>query len=127
MFVTSDSGGLFKSINGGLTWDRIDELPVIFTQDVAYVDSQTVLVTAKADFKTQNGGGLWRGSRFADDWAPVSLPLPDPSVRLSAYGISVGGGGRIIAVATSIGVFVSTNGGSTWSYSNIFGGSEKRV
>lgn len=127
MFVTSDSGGLFKSITGGLTWDRIDELPVIFTQDVAYLDSHTLLVTAKADFKTANGGGLWRSDSGGDAWAQVPLPLPDPSVRVSGYGISVGGGGRIIAVGTSVGVFVSTNGGSTWRYSNIFGGPEKRV
>src|SRR4051812_20986623 len=60
IFVASDTGGLFKTVDGGLRWTHVDTLPVIFTQSVVFVNSEVLLVTAKADYKTTNGGGVWR-------------------------------------------------------------------
>jgi photosystem II stability/assembly factor-like uncharacterized protein len=122
MFVASDSGGLFKTLNGGMSWTHVPfaDLPVIFTQSVAYVSSTTILVSATADFKAANGGGVWRSTDGGDTWEP--RPLPEAPARLSAYEISVGNGGSPIAVATSNGVYLSFNGGLDWTHSNVFNG-----
>jgi photosystem II stability/assembly factor-like uncharacterized protein len=119
LFVASDGGGLFKSTDRGLHWTHVDTLPVFFTQAVAYVDSNVVLVSAKADFKTDNGGGVWRSDDGGATW--TQRPLPGPTGRLSAYEISVSAPNAV--VGTSKGVFVSTDGGVSWTHEDPFGGS----
>jgi len=116
-FVASDSGGLFTSIDSGRSWSHVDSLPVIFPQSIVYLDTNTLLVSAKADFKSTNGSGLWRSGDRGIHWEQV--PLPGSTGRLSAYEISVDGAN--IAVATSKGVFLSTDNGANWNYSDPFG------
>lgn len=122
MFAASDSGGLFKSTTWGVTWTHVDSLPVNFTQSVIYLNhsANVLLVTAKADFKTENGGGLWRSDDGGTSWKQVPLLDFDPAFtgRLSAYGISHVN--NYIAVGTSDGVFLSTDTGATWTHSNPF-------
>ena len=126
MLAASDSGGLFRSLDGGATWRHLGGLPVVYTQSVVYLpaDPAIVLVSAKADFKTTNGGGVWRSTDGGTTWGQVNLPLPD-SNRISAYGISAVGDD--VVVGTSEGVFVSTDGGVNWAYSDPFGVSDSRV
>ncbi|MEA2462790.1 MAG: hypothetical protein QOJ98_537, partial [Acidobacteriota bacterium] len=126
MLAASDSGGLFRSLDAGTTWRHLGGLPVVYTQSVAYLpaDPAIVLVSAKADFKTVNGGGVWRSTDGGTTWGQVDLPVPD-SNRLSAYGISAVGDD--VVVGTSEGIFVSTDGGVHWEYSDPFGVSDSRV
>ena len=72
MFVASETGGLFQTTDGGLHWQHVDSLEVIFTQSVAYLpsDPRIVFVSAKADFKTRNGGGVWRSDDGGANWTP---------------------------------------------------------
>lgn len=118
LYVASDGGGLFRSTDWGFGWEHVDSLPVTDTQSIAYLDADTLLVSAKADFKTDNGGGLWRTDDGGANWKQVPLTIPGFAGRLSAYEISVEG--TYIAVATSEGIFASTDSGATWKYSNPF-------
>lgn len=126
MFAASDSGGLFKSIDGGASWTHVDSLPVMFTQSVAYLpsDSRVLLVTALADFKVTNGGGVWRSDDRGVTWTQRLLEPPDIE-PLSAFGLSAMGNAAVIA--TSQGVFASMDGGLTWEWSDANGGAERRV
>jgi hypothetical protein len=118
-FVASDSGGLFKSIDGGLHWQHVTSLPVIFTQSVAYIPAKSiapnvVLVSAKADFKVRNGGGIWRSDDGGATWTQTLFD-PDPDDRLSAYEISVQPRSGNVYAGTSKGIALSTDGGLSWS------------
>lgn len=126
MFAASDSGGLFKSVDGGASWFHVDSLPVMFTQSVAYLpsDSRVILVTALADFKVANGGGVWRSDDRGVTWAQALLEPPDIE-PLSAFGLSALGNAAVIG--TSQGVFASMDGGLTWEWSDANGGAERRV
>ncbi len=129
MFVTSESGGLFKSTDKGLHWTHVDSLPVIFTQAVVFYPSNSavLLVTAKEDYKTTNGGGVWRSADGGVTWNQMTLNVPNFAGRLSAYELSVVPGGSSVVIGTSEGIFQSFDTGLTWTYSDVFGGSNRKV
>jgi len=111
MYVASETGGLFHSIDAGRHWTHVDELSAIFTQSVAYLPSGAVLVSAKSDF-TIDGGGVWRKEVGQDDWVQT---LMDPAARLSAYEISPQPGMPLVVfVGTSRGLYKSIDGGLSW-------------
>jgi photosystem II stability/assembly factor-like uncharacterized protein len=122
IFVASESGGLFKSTDRGLHWSHVDTLPVYLTQAVAYLPSNpnVLLVTAKADFKSNNGGGLWRSANGGATWSQAPLMIPGFTGRLSAFEISIRPGNETVFVATSQGVFSSSDTGLSWTYSDVF-------
>ncbi|HEV7241848.1 MAG TPA: hypothetical protein VGQ36_21635 [Thermoanaerobaculia bacterium] len=129
MFVASESGGLFRSNDRGLHWTHVDSLPLIFTQAVVFVPSNPniLLVSAKADFKTINGGGVWRSVDGGATWAQATLNVPSFGGRLSGFELSIMPGTGLIAAGTSEGVFLSSDNGATWSYSDVFGGGNRTV
>jgi photosystem II stability/assembly factor-like uncharacterized protein len=128
MFAASDSGGLFRSMDGGLTWRHVPELRAMFTQSVIYVPARpnVLLVTTKEDWKTANGGGVWRSDDGGMSWAPVTLHAePQFPDRISAFGLSALGDS--VVMGTSEGLFVSTNGGLDWTPSSPFPAGNRRV
>lgn len=127
MFVASDTGGLFQSASGGVFWTHHRGFPT-FTQSVVYVPGSpnVVLVSTKGQFNPGfGGGGVWRSTDGGAGWSRAPLNVPGYSGFLHAYEISAAG--STIAVATSEGVFVSTNAGASWDWSNPFGGADRRV
>lgn len=103
----SGRGGMFRSLSGGNSWERIE----VGLPDALYVQSAVAgtnapvlyLSTFYQLFRSGNGGGLW---------VPLSTPLSsggsivDVSLRRATS--------NSVAIATSNGAYVSTNGGSTW-------------
>jgi hypothetical protein len=126
ILVTSESGGLFRSENGGKTWTHVDSLPVVYTNAVAFVnDSNFVILTASEDSSDSNRGGIWRSSDGGTTWMQIPSPSPPPwaatppfatTKRLSAYEISVAPDTGKIYIASNYGVLVSDDPqGQTWS------------
>ena len=118
MFAATETGGLFKTTSTGSQWFHIDKLPVIFTQSVVFLPSdpfgRVILVSAKADFKTLNGGGVWRSTDGGATWTQTLKNGPTEE-RLNAFEISVVPGTNTVYVGTSEGYSMSTDGGATWS------------
>lgn len=123
IFVASESGGLFKSVDRGFHWRHVDSLPVYFTQAVVHLPSNPdiLLVTARNDFKTVNGGGVWRSTDGGATWSQMPVVVPPFQGRLSAFEISVRTSDGVIFVATSRGVVSSSDAGATWMYSDVYG------
>lgn len=118
ILVTSESGGLFKSTDGGVNWTHIDEVSPPDTRDVAYLpsDPRVAFVTAADDFRTPSGAGVWR-SDLRGHWQQSSISIPTGarcSSRVSAYGIAIQPDPEKIYVGTSCGILVSADRGDTW-------------
>jgi photosystem II stability/assembly factor-like uncharacterized protein len=110
---TYTSYGVYKSTNGGLTWNvKNTGLESTSLNIVAMAISQTdpglVYVGTKGSgiFKTTNGG---------DQWVDITNNLSSKDIY--ALGVSATNSQLIYAGTKSSGVFKSTDGGASWSLS----------
>jgi photosystem II stability/assembly factor-like uncharacterized protein len=118
--VGTESGGLFRTTDGGGSWQHIDAFAPFRIEDVAFAEpgasnTSVVIVTASNDAQTNavaNSGGIWRSTDAGVTWAHVSAPgcfLPQ-----SAFGIAFTGPNRVF-VGSSCGLLSSTDLGATWT------------
>jgi photosystem II stability/assembly factor-like uncharacterized protein len=120
MFVASESGGLFKTTDGGTRWSHVDTLGAYYTSAVAFVTSDILLATATDRFSVGNdGGGIWRSSDGGVTWSHIPSPSPShfPGQRFDAREISIAPDTGDIYVATSFGVVKSSDQGKSWTVS----------
>ena len=124
IIAASESGGLFKTNDGGINWWHLDGLPTNYMMDVKYLpyDSTIVIATALADTKIENGGGIWISNNGGNSWHKSTLSIPINDVRFnspnsyekySAYGISFDSNNNIY-VGTFCGIAKSIDKGESW-------------
>jgi photosystem II stability/assembly factor-like uncharacterized protein len=135
ILVASESGGLFKSTNGGATWKHLDGLAPYFTNSVAFLpkNPKVAIVTTSEDFSVTNRGGIWRSEDEGKTWAPVAWasgglggpnatpklsPSPPGITGYSAFEISIDPETGTSYVASSHGVEVGSVDGKTWTHRN---------
>ena len=119
--VATESGGLFRTFNGGTSFQHLDAFPTFAPVDVAIasLDPNIIIATARDDFATITGGGIWRSTDGGASWKrPTGWPPPmSPTcgARPWARGISHIRLSRTFHVATDCGIAVSTDNGATFS------------
>ena len=103
---------LFKSINGGSSWSKVtDTLPDRFPMEMVLdpLKDDTIYVVfggyglSSHVFRSLNAGASWQAIGTGLPDVPTNCMLIDPLNTQHIY------------VGTDVGVFVSTNWGSTWS------------
>ena len=125
MIVASETGGLFRTSNEGLTWKHIDTLMPFAMGAVTYLpaDANIVIATANEGFLKTNAGGIWRSTDGGFAWTQAPHP-PAPAglttTRFSASEISIAPDTQRIFVATSYGLSMSADNGATWTTSRPF-------
>lgn len=129
IFIATESGGLFYSDNRGATWTRKAVLDVTSTQSVVYkpTNSNVLYASAKVDYKTGNGGGVYIGGTNGDSWRQANLDAIGSDEPISGYEISVQRATGYIYAGTSQGAFRSQDQGVTWTHVDVFGGADKSV
>ncbi|MEO7963149.1 MAG: hypothetical protein ABIT38_04475, partial [Gemmatimonadaceae bacterium] len=120
VLVASESGGLFRSFNGGQSFLHLNAFPTFKPSDVVIgsSDQNVVLATARDDFLTQSGAGIWRSTTGGDSWQrpggwppPVSATCGDrPIARAISHPPLL----RTYAVATDCGLAVSNDNGASF-------------
>ena len=70
LVVATESGGLFRTFDGGVSFQHLDAFPTLFAVDVvmASLDPNIVIATARDDFATTPGGGIWRSQDGGASW-----------------------------------------------------------
>ncbi len=126
IYIGAASGGVWKSINAGTTWDPIfDDQPVSSIGDIALASSNPEIVwvgTGEPNnrqsstfgagvFKSTNGGRSWShmGLRDSQHIARILVDPVDPNI------VYVAALGRLWGPNTERGLFKTTDGGQTWA------------
>jgi photosystem II stability/assembly factor-like uncharacterized protein len=92
----SESGGLFKTSDGGQTWAHIDSFPPFRMADVEFVPAgfsnpNVVVATTPADANfniSLNNGGIWTSDDAGSSWTHVTAPTFCQFTGHSAYGLA---------------------------------------
>lgn len=120
--AAAESGGLFTTGDGGVSWSHVNSFPEFWMGDVKFAPSNAniIIATCGADTRTVNGGGIWRSSDGGHIWYMPPTGVPAPSnrhpQRMSAFGISFEPNSNDVYVGTDNGMARSTDLGVTWVY-----------
>src|SRR5882672_4702495 len=126
VYVATASGGLWKTVNGGVTWKPIFERQGTFSiGDIALAPSNPEVVwvgTGESNvrnsvsfgdgvYKSTDGGKNWQhmGLKDSERISAIAIHPPNPEI------VYVGALGHAFAPNEERGVFMTTDGGKTWT------------
>ena len=122
ILVATASGGLFRTFDGGVSFQHLDAFPNYLPLDVAIasLDPNIMIATGQDDFRKISGGGIWRSTDGGASWKrPIGWPPATSgsscSARPWARGISHMPLTRTFYVATDCGIAVSQDNGASFS------------
>ncbi|MBV9971829.1 MAG: hypothetical protein JO135_00680, partial [Candidatus Eremiobacteraeota bacterium] len=126
-YVGTAGGGLWKSDNGGLTWEQVMEHAAVAAIGAVAIDPTNENVvwvgTGEANprndvsfgdgvYKTTDGGKSWQHVGL-NDTMHISRIAIDPKHRNT---VVVGALGNVFADSSARGIYRTTNGGRTWQH-----------
>lgn len=107
------NGEIFRSLNGGESWERATLLHAASLAPVTCLASSPNFDRDGTALAGTEGGGVWRTEDSGRRWLPANFGLVDQSVQ--ALLCAASWGKQELALAgTSEGLFRSTNGGRAW-------------
>ena len=126
IYVGTASGGVFKTTNGGTTWDAVfDDQPTSTIGDVTVAPSDPSIVwvgSGEANNRQSSswGNGVYKSTDAGKTWKHMGL---DATMHIGRIVISpsdpntvyVAAGGNLWAPSKDRGVYKSTDGGKSWS------------
>ena len=132
LFGPSEERGIFRSADGGETWEKIlyvsDEVGAV---DLAMDPSNPRVLYAsfwrvkRTPYSLESGGegsGLWKSVDGGDNWTEITgnKGLPQGTIGISGITVSPTNNQNVYAIieAEEGGVFRSRDGGETWTKTN---------
>jgi photosystem II stability/assembly factor-like uncharacterized protein len=128
IYAATGSGGLWKSVNNGQTWDPIfDNQPVISIGDIAVAASNPNIVfvgtgEANTSRSTYWGDGVYKSTDAGKTWANVGLKESHHIGRMVIHPknpdiVYVAALGHLYSQNDERGVYKTTDGGRSWTKS----------
>jgi photosystem II stability/assembly factor-like uncharacterized protein len=111
LYVGTDDTRVWRSPDGGGTWERIDEdLPDRWVTRVAVdpTDEDLVYATFSGFRNGEEEAHVFQSADGGDSWKDISGRLPNAPVNDIVIT------GRTLVVASDVGVFMSRNAGKNW-------------
>jgi photosystem II stability/assembly factor-like uncharacterized protein len=128
IYAATGSGGLWKSVNNGISWDPIfDDQPVISIGDIAVADTDPTLVWVGTGEHTSSrstywGDGVYKSVDAGKTWTNMGLKdshhigriVIDPKDPSIVYVAALG---HLYTPNDERGVYKTIDGGKTWTKS----------
>jgi photosystem II stability/assembly factor-like uncharacterized protein len=109
-WVCTGDGGIFRTSDGGATWEQVLNNPARYYRCIRFADPQRGFAGTLT-----SGAVLERTTDGGDTWSTVSLPDPRPN---ALCGLSIASSQVIYGVGSYAGparVIKSVDGGATWT------------
>jgi photosystem II stability/assembly factor-like uncharacterized protein len=121
IFIGSNSGTVYRSNNGGLTWDSLNIGYGMAVRDLFFTDSVTGYATGGSSgtfngrvYKTTNAGTTWTQQTLDTTYYPGN-PFPSSFELYGLYFLN----NNVGYVCGQSGILQkTTNGGATWTFQN---------
>lgn len=145
-YAATEWGGLFKTVDGGINWFRLDRHLPVATWDVKVdpLNTNTVYATSFYDGRIDSLSGIQVSHDDGNTWAKPMTATPSPDnpgvfacsddrrTEPSAFGIGIHPDlPNTVVVGTNCGVAISDDAGGSWRFvdptpgiSNCFDGSD---
>ena len=125
IYVAAASGGIYKSINNGDSWEQIfNDTPVISMGDIALDPNNPQIIfagTGEANASSYSfiGDGLWKSEDGGANWAHVGLETSAYIARIivdyeNSNRVFVAACGTLFSSNSERGVYRSEDGGANW-------------
>lgn len=126
IFIGTSAGGVFRTINGGSTWESVsDDFAYLAISDITIdPNSPSIIYVGTGDlniggnfhigngiYKSTDGGNTWVHKGLADE-AIISRIIIDPSNSNTIYASAMG---KPMERNNFRGLYKSTDGGNSWS------------
>ncbi len=115
LYAGTDDGRLWRTKNGGDTWEDIrkDPLPVRWVSRIvaSMHDFGTLYVTQTGRRDDDAAVYVWRSRDFGDSWEDISANIPAGPVNVIREDPKKD---SILYLGTDVGVYVSKNAGESW-------------
>lgn len=115
LYAGTDDGRLWRTKNGGESWEdiRTEPLPVRWVSRIVASrhDFGTVYVTQTGRRDDDAAVYVWRSTDFGDTWEDISSNIPAGPVNVIREDP---GNKEILYLGTDVGVYVSKNSGQSW-------------
>jgi photosystem II stability/assembly factor-like uncharacterized protein len=126
IYVGTASGGVFKTVNGGMTWEPLfDDQPVSTIGDITVAPSDPSIVwvgSGEANNRQSSswGNGVYKSTDAGKSWQNMGLGETHHIARVVIHPrdpniVYVAALGRLWGPSKERGVYKTTDGGKTWT------------
>jgi photosystem II stability/assembly factor-like uncharacterized protein len=132
LFTSNPERGIYRTLNGGTTWERVLYLTDTTAAIDVVINPQNPQMVYAAMWErirhltNRNVGGMtsgiWRSTNGGDSWAQLTSGLPPNSPTVGRIGLTISPSNPLILYAIYanhpgdlMGVWKTTNGGDTWT------------
>ena len=125
-YAASEWGGIYRSNDGGLNWNRLNNHQPTVTWDVEVSPANTNLIFATSFYDgrvnsqsginvSTNGGTTWTHPATATP--PAGLCIAQRRAQPAAFGIAIDpANSQNVYIGTNCGLAISNDGGTTWTF-----------
>jgi photosystem II stability/assembly factor-like uncharacterized protein len=122
----AEGGGLYMTMNGGVSWDRIESFPMFRMEDVMYDpdDPNIIFAATLYDGRVDTRAGIWRSTDGGSSWSRADVSF-ECGNTVHAFRIGIAPGADVhhkVFVANACGIAYSNNSGVTWENLDPAGG-----